>query len=50
VTFGENLEEAYYITEKVDRAAEIIIYSRLLGGEKQLTKEQVNKLKAFKKV
>jgi len=50
VTFGEDLEEAYFITEKVDRAAEIIIYSRLLGGEKQLTKKQVDKLKAFKKV
>jgi L-fuculose-phosphate aldolase len=50
VTFGEDLEEAYFITEKVDRAAEIIIYSRLLGGEKQLTREQVNKLKALKKL
>jgi len=50
VTFGENLEEAYFITEKVDRAAEIIIYSRLLGGEKQLTKKQIDKLRAFKKV
>jgi L-fuculose-phosphate aldolase len=49
VAFGESLEEAYYITEKVDRAAEIIIYSRLLGGEKQLTKRQVDKLKILKK-
>lgn len=50
VTFGENLEEAYYITEKVDRAAEIIIYSRLLGKEKQLTKVQVGKLKSLRKI
>ncbi len=49
VTFGTNLEEAYYITEKVERAAEIIFYARLLGGEKQLTNAQVAKLKSLHK-
>ena len=45
VAFGKNLEEAYFITEKVERAAEILFYARMLGGEKELTKKQVRQLK-----
>lgn len=49
VAFGKNLEETYFITEKVERAAEIIFYARVLGGEKELTKEQVKKLKGLRR-
>jgi L-fuculose-phosphate aldolase len=49
VTYGKNIEEAYYITEKVERAAEIVYYARMLGGEKELTKKQVEKLKELRK-
>ena len=45
VAFGVNLEEAYFITEKVERAAEILFYAKLLGGAKELTKKQVQELK-----
>src|SRR4030095_6358681 len=44
VTCGASIEEAYYLTEKVEQCAKISFYSRLLGGEKQLTKEQIKKL------
>src|SRR4030095_7082143 len=44
VTCGASIEEAYYLTEKVEQFAKISFYSRLLGGEKQLTKEQIKKL------
>lgn len=52
VTFAATLEEAYYITEKVEQFAEILYRARMLGGEKTLTKQQVvklNKLKNLKK-
>lgn len=44
VTYGESLEEAYYLTEKVERFAEISFYARMLGGEKELTKGDIKKL------
>lgn len=44
VTFGKDIEEAFYITEKVERAAKIIIFARMLGGEKELTKQQLEQL------
>ena len=49
VTFGKNLEDAYFKTEKVEHIAEISFYARLLGGEKLLTKTQVKKLDIIKK-
>jgi len=48
VTFAKTLEEAYYLTEKVEQYAEILFYARMLGGEKVLTKVQINKLKNLK--
>jgi L-fuculose-phosphate aldolase len=48
VTFGSSLEEAYYLTEKVEQFAEISYYARMLGGEKELTKAQIKKLDLLK--
>jgi len=49
VTFGKTLEDAYFKTEKVEHIAEISFYARLLGGEKLLTKTQIEKLDNIKK-
>jgi L-fuculose-phosphate aldolase len=49
VTFAKDLCEAYHITEKVERIAEISFYARMLGGEKELTKSQIKKLELLKK-
>lgn len=48
VTYGKTLEEAYYLTEKAEQFAEIMFYTRLLGGEKVLTKQQLKKLESLK--
>lgn len=48
VTFAKTLEEAYYLTEKVEQFAEISYYAMTLGGEKVLTKAQINKLNGLK--
>ena len=50
VTFGKTLEEAYFLTEKVEQFAEICFYARLLGGEKTLTKQQIQKLNSLNKI
>lgn len=50
VTYGRTIEEAYYFTEKAEQFAEISFYCRMLGGEKLLTKEQLNKLDKLKKL
>jgi len=47
VTFGASLNEAYFMMEKIEHAAKIILYARLLGGEKSLSEEQVGKLIAI---
>lgn len=47
VTFGKTLEEAYFLTEKAEQFAEISFYARLLGGEKVLTKAQIQKLNSL---
>jgi L-fuculose-phosphate aldolase len=44
VTYGKSIEEAYFLTEKVEQFAEISFYARMLGGEKRLTKPQILKL------
>jgi L-fuculose-phosphate aldolase len=48
VTYGKSLEEAYFLTEKVEQFAEISYYCRMLGGEKELTKAQIKKLDLLK--
>jgi L-fuculose-phosphate aldolase len=48
VTYAKTIEEAYYLTEKVEQFAEISFYARMLGGEKQLNKIQVSKLNKIK--
>ncbi len=50
VTFGSSIEEAYYLTEKVEQFAEISYYARMLGGEKELTKAQIKKLDLLKQL
>lgn len=50
VTFGKSLEDAYYITEKIEQFAEISFYARMLGGEKVLNKTQITKLDNIKSV
>jgi L-fuculose-phosphate aldolase len=47
VTFGSSLKEAYYNMEKVEHAARITLYARLLGGERELTRGQVEELTAM---
>jgi L-fuculose-phosphate aldolase len=49
VAMGKDIEEAYYVTEKVERLAEITFYAKLLGGEKVLNKTQTKKLDSLKK-
>lgn len=46
VTYGKDLLDAYFKMEKVEHAAHIIFVARILGGEKALTPEQVEKLRA----
>jgi L-fuculose-phosphate aldolase len=49
VAYAADIEEAFYITEKVERIAEVSFYARLLGGEKILNENQINKLKSLLK-
>lgn len=49
VTFGSTLEEAYFKTEKVEHIAEVSYYSKMLGGAKELTHRQIEKLNEIKK-
>ncbi len=44
VTYGPTLLDAFYKMEKVEHAAQIIFVARLLGGETQLTREELEKL------
>jgi L-fuculose-phosphate aldolase len=48
VTYARTLEEAYYLTEKVEQFAEIMFYARMLGGEKTLSRPQLLKLDKLK--
>jgi len=47
VTCGKDVLDAYFKMEKVEHAAHITFVARMLGGEKYLTKEDVDKLKAI---
>lgn len=46
VTYGKDLDDAYFKMEKVEHAAHITFVARMLGGERTLTPDQVNKLTA----
>ena len=44
VTFGVNLDDAYYKMEKLEHAAHTIFAAKLLGGEKEISFEKVKEL------
>ena len=44
VTYGADVEEAYYRMEKVEHAARITFIARQLGGEKRLSAEELARL------
>ncbi len=45
VTYGADLQEAYFKMEKVEHAAHITFVATLLGGARSLTEEQLEKLR-----
>lgn len=47
VACGKDLWEAYFRIEKAEHAAKIIYIARMLGGERKLTKHEVEKLRAM---
>jgi L-fuculose-phosphate aldolase len=47
VTYGKDLWDAYFKMEKVEHAAHITFVARMLGGEKPLTAEEVEKLRTI---
>ncbi len=47
VTYGKDLLDAYFKMEKVEHAAHITFIARMLGGEKPLSPEDIEKLKAI---
>lgn len=44
VTYGKNLDEAYYLLEKLEHTAKIFSVAMSFGGVKPLTKNQIEKL------
>jgi len=48
ITYGSNMEDAYFKTEQVEHIASVTFYARLLGGEKQLSPAQIQKLKSLR--
>lgn len=44
VTYGQNLDEAYYLMEKLEHTAKIFSVACYFGGLNTLTKKQLNKL------
>ncbi len=48
VTVGKDLLDAYYKLERVEHYAHIIFVARMLGGERPLSKEDVEKLQAIR--
>jgi len=48
VTAGKDLQDAYYKLERLEHYAHIIFIARLLGGERPLSKEDVEKLQAIR--
>ena len=49
VTYGGDLDDAYYKMEKLEHAAHMQFVARMLGGEKPLTNEEIEKLRAISK-
>ncbi|MBI5020130.1 MAG: class II aldolase/adducin family protein [Ignavibacteriales bacterium] len=47
VTYGKDLWDAYFKMEKAEHAAHITYIARMLGGEKPLNQEEVEKLRAI---
>ncbi|MBI4428199.1 MAG: class II aldolase/adducin family protein [Ignavibacteriales bacterium] len=47
VTYGKDLDDAYFKMEKVEHAAHIAFVARLLGGEKPLTPFEIEKLRSI---
>ncbi|MBI3005667.1 MAG: class II aldolase/adducin family protein [Ignavibacteriales bacterium] len=47
VTYGKDLDEAYFKMEKVEHAAHIAFVARMLGGEKPLTPGEIEKLRSI---
>lgn len=46
VTFGRDLEEAYFRMEKVEHAAQIALVAKLLGGEVPLSELEITRLRS----
>ncbi len=44
VTYGKNVEEAYFKMEKVEHAAHITFVAKMLGGERPLSTSELEKL------
>jgi L-fuculose-phosphate aldolase len=47
VTYGKDLWDAYFKMEKVEHAAHITFVAKMLGGEKLLSQEEIEKLRAI---
>jgi len=47
VTYGKDLWDAYFKMEKVEHAAHITFIARMLGGERPLSPEDIEKLRAI---
>ena len=47
VTYGKDLWDAYFKMEKVEHAAHITFIARMLGGEKLLSPDDIEKLRAI---
>jgi L-fuculose-phosphate aldolase len=48
LTVGKDVFDAYFKMETLEHSAGIILYSKLLGGEKKLSAEQVEQLYKIK--
>jgi L-fuculose-phosphate aldolase len=46
VTYGPDLDDAYFKMEKVEHAAHMLFVARMLGGERSLTPQEVQRLLA----
>lgn len=44
VTLGTNLKDAFFKMEKLEHYAMVILFARILGGEKVLSTEEISKL------
>lgn len=44
VTYDRTLQQAYFAMEKLEHAAQIILFARMLGGERPLTHDQIQRL------